>query len=293
MKPFIEIIPFAEVGASYRYLKLEVPNLEPYWHYHPEIEISFVKRGSGIRFVGDNIAAFAEGDLLLLGENLPHDLVSENQEEIEDIEVHVIQFPKELITRLPECKSLLPLLERSHYGLHFTEPDTSLIERIEQFGDLPPLEALISLFRILQQFADDKTFDLLSTISYQEQFLKDSNTERIGKVNAYIIRNFENPLSLKEVAKVAGLTPHSFTRWFKRSFSCSFLTYLHNIRIEKACRYLLHTNWQVADIAYRTGFESISNFNRTFKSMKLVNPTTYRSRRYRQPSGSKLEVAES
>ncbi|RME94299.1 MAG: AraC family transcriptional regulator [Bacteroidetes bacterium] len=280
MKPFIEHIDFSEAQSSYRYLKLEVSSLDPYWHYHPQIEISYVKEGSGIRFVGDHIAAFTPGDLLLIGENLPHDLLSENQGPGDHKEVHVIQFNKELLQDLPECHGLLPLIEEARLGLHYTRPAPGLLHSIENFGKLNKLDAFITLLKLLTCLATDPQRNALSTISYQEQFVNDRNTARIGQVNAYIIRHFDQQISLDEIAKVAGLSPHSFTRWFRQSFSSSFVTYLKQIRVEKACRYLLHTTWQISDIAYRTGFESISNFNRTFKALKKMSPTAYRKRRY-------------
>lgn len=282
MKPFIEHINLSGSSTSYRYLKLEVSSLDPYWHYHPEIEISYVKEGSGIRFVGDHIAAFTKGDLLLLGENLPHDLLSENQGPEDHKEVHVIQFERELLQRIPECRSLLSLIEEARLGLHYTQPDPKLLQRIEHFGNLSKLDAFLELLSLLQALASDSQRTSLSTISYQEQFVNDRNTARIGKVNAYIIRHFDRQISLEDIAKVAGLTTHSFARWFRQAFSCSFVTYLKQVRIEKACRYLLHTSWQVSDIAYRTGFESISNFNRTFKALKKMSPSAYRQRRYQE-----------
>ena len=53
---------------------LEVPSFGFHWHYHPEIEITYIKNGRGRRMVGDHTAPFSSGDFVLMGSNLPHTL---------------------------------------------------------------------------------------------------------------------------------------------------------------------------------------------------------------------------
>ena len=71
MKPhFHKIPPTLQSSFSIRHdIKPDFGNV---WHFHPELELHYVIKGEGVRFIGDNISNFTEGEMILLGENLPH-----------------------------------------------------------------------------------------------------------------------------------------------------------------------------------------------------------------------------
>jgi AraC-like DNA-binding protein len=111
--------------------------------------------------------------------------------------------------------------------------------------------------------------------------------ELVDKVNPFWKLNWETILlsegttifkyfKLEAVAAFSGMTIPAFCRWFKQAVGLSFVSYLHQVRIEKACHFLIQTDWRVSEIAFRTGFESLSHFNRTFKKLKMTSPSAYR-----------------
>src|SRR5438874_2683504 len=96
MNPFRESIsPMPE--SSFACQRFTPPSFVFGWHFHPEIELTLIVRGEGKRFIGDDIANFRRGDLCLLGANLPHTWLSDDQHSTgESCESVVIQF-------LPNC----------------------------------------------------------------------------------------------------------------------------------------------------------------------------------------------
>lgn len=79
------------------------------------------------------------------------------------------------------------------------------------------------------------------------------------------------------MAERTGLVGSSFCRWFKAATGNSFITFLNTARVEKAGQLLMQTDGTIAEIAYASGFESISHFNRVFKRVKGTTPTRFRS----------------
>src|SRR5690606_13807535 len=109
MKPLFRKVP-VKLESSFSIRHDVMPNFGNVWHYHPELELHYTIKGEGVRFIGDNIGNFSEGELILLGENLPHawrckEEYYQNNPDLE-IEAIVIQF-------LPDClgKYLLTLPE--------------------------------------------------------------------------------------------------------------------------------------------------------------------------------------
>ena len=94
------------------------PNL---WHFHPELEIVFVRQGSGMRHIGNHLSYYEDGDLVLIGSNLPHTgFTDENTGHSEEVVVHFQKsFAGEDIWNLPEIKNISNLLDNSENGIAF------------------------------------------------------------------------------------------------------------------------------------------------------------------------------
>ncbi len=276
MRPLLETILFPADSPSINYFVYTNSHFKTYWHHHPEIEISLMLKGKGLRYAGDGIQSFEEGELLLLGENLPHDSTSEINATGEEIAVCVLQFSRKTIEAIPECKQLYQLFEDAKYGLSFSQPSTALIEKIKTFGSLSPLQKLIELLQILNLMNQDKARTKISSVSFAQNPSHDKLQNKASVVTQYILNHLDQPLSLDQVASFSGMTPNSFCRWFKKSVRRSFISYLNTARIERACKYLVETDWKVSQIAYKTGFENISHFNRVFKKLRQQSPSHYR-----------------
>mgnify|MGYP001043357238 CR=1 FL=1 len=275
IKPQLETVQAADAQASFKFFRKEELIFEPYWHYHPEIELTLISQGRGTRMVGDSIESFQAMDLVLLGENLPHSysttkFTAQNTTCI----AHVFQFDRTIFEPFPECNSFQTLFDNARYGLKYTKPSSKILEQILTFENLSPLQQLVSLFNILDTLKDEAPYRQLSSIAYQKNVHK--HQSRVAKVTQFILERVDAPLSLGEVSHFAGMTPNAFCSWFKKSVGHTFVTYVNTLRIEKACQYLLETDWDISEIAFKIGFENITHFNRVFKSLKDTTPKSYR-----------------
>lgn len=271
----LETIHISRATSSFRFFKLEQSRFDAHWHYHPELELTFISKGQGIRFSGDHVASYENGDLVLVGEYLPHNWVSTNSDTAKKSIAYVFQFEKKLFDPFPECSIFSNLFEEASYGLHFTKSSDDIIRAIENMDQLEPLRQLITFMQVLHALCKNKNYKRLSSISYNRHIASKSQN-KISKVTKYILDRMEEPLSLTEVASYSGMTDSSFCRWFKQSVGNSFVTYLNLARIEKACQHLIQTDWSISEIAFHSGFETIGHFNRVFKKIKKVSPSSYR-----------------
>ena len=206
---------------------------------------------------------------------MPHNWVSGKKSDQGPEVAFVIQFPKDLLQTFPECKNIQQFVNDAQQGWFFPAPDQDLLEKIVHLKEISPLQRLVGLIDILSELSASTRHALSSVIFNKRTALK-RHQHRISRVTAYILDHLEEPISLDKMAEINGMTPPSFSRWFKQSMGKSFVRYLNTVRIEKACQYLLQTDLAIAQVAYSTGFESLSNFNRTFKRLKRVSPRDYR-----------------
>lgn len=107
-------------------------------------------------------------------------------------------------------------------------------------------------------------------------------SRRVDKVFEYMKTNYNKPLTLAEVADVANMPEASFCRFLKKRTGKSFIESLNEIRLGNASRMLINTTHSIAEIAYVSGFNNISNFNRVFKRHKLCVPKEFRRAYTRQ-----------
>jgi AraC-like DNA-binding protein len=87
---------------------------------------------------------------------------------------------------------------------------------------------------------------------------------------------FTEGVTLAEAASVAHLSIPAFSRMFRRTTGRTLVAYLNELRTGLACRELMETGRAVSDIAYDSGFNNLSNFNRRFRSLKGLSPREYR-----------------
>ena len=159
MRPKLEHIDGLRVKRSFHYANMHLPYFENYWHYHPEMEITYIVIGKGTRYVGDNISSFSEGDLVLLGENLPHNWVS-NLGAGEHVGARdlVLQFSRPFADRMlgaiPELSPLQDLLEGAARGLQF--PDAlgrSIIPLMQDLAQASGARRVVLMMSVLEQLA--------------------------------------------------------------------------------------------------------------------------------------------
>jgi AraC-like DNA-binding protein len=270
----LEKIAIENSQQSFHFFKQSDTVFLPYWHYHPELELTLIKKGDGTRFVGDSIASFSDYDLVLVGENLPHHWVSALK--TENQEAYIFQFRSSLFKSFNECDSFNSLFNKAKRGLHYFNPNVTLIEKIIVFENLSTISKLSTFIEIIQQLMLDNDYKILTSKNYLERLQLAGSQGKISKTTNYILEHLDEQLSIKRMAEFTHMVPQSFCRWFKKHSGHSFVSFLNRARIERVCLLLTTTNKPVQDIAFSCGFESLSHFNRTFKKLKSQSPSDYK-----------------
>ncbi|QRR02657.1 AraC family transcriptional regulator [Dyadobacter sandarakinus] len=250
------------------------------WHYHPELELHYLVRGKGVRFIGDNISNFSDGELILLGENLPHTWRVEEGMPNTAMEAIIIHFlPNCLgsdLLHLPEAYQIPKLFERARRGLRIwgstRDEVVALMHAAVHAQNLDRLIALLSILKILAETTEAET------IASGHAFYKsnDSETLRLNKVYAYTLSHYKNDITLQDVASIANLGITSFCRYFKLMTKKTYNDFLVEIRISHACRFLIEDKMGTEVICYECGFNNISNFYRHFRKVTGMTPLEYK-----------------
>lgn len=278
-KPTLEQIE-PSFGSSVLIKKFEQskPNKEPFWHFHPEIELVFVRGGNGKRHIGNHISYYQDGDLMLIGSNLPHygftDRLTGNESET------IIQMKEDfsgpVFLNLPEIQPIKQLIENAKLGIVFTgETKKKIGNEIEQLVDKPPFDRLIGLISILKELSEVKDYYLLNSEAVSIE-AKAVDQQRVNLIYDYVRENFKRNISLEEISAEAAMTVPAFCRYFKKISNKTFTHFVNENRVVHASKLLSEGNLNITDICYACGFNNISHFNRQFKEITGKSPSDYR-----------------
>ncbi|MCL7762961.1 AraC family transcriptional regulator [Polaribacter sp. Z014] len=264
----------------------DVPCLDAAWHYHKEFELLYISQSNGIRFVGDSVAPFFAGDLVLVGSYLPHlwrnDPSYYEEESTQQVKTIVSKFTDDFlgndILQMPDFYNVKKILEECKFGLSFGENVSKFLHNdIMSLPSLSSTEKHIKILSILHKLSlvDKKDKTVLSS-SDMRQTTTTESSERIDTVLKFISDNYASSITLDDISNVACMTTNSFCRFFKKMTNKSFTQFLNEIRIRNASRILVQENLPVSEICYIVGFNSITNFNKQFKQIMGATPKKFR-----------------
>ncbi|MBO6717343.1 MAG: AraC family transcriptional regulator [Rhizobiaceae bacterium] len=281
MRPFLEKLPVFP-DSSWSYLNRRLDDAIPFqWHHHPEYELTLTLNSRGQRFIGDHVGAYDDGDLVLVGPNLPHTWVS--QEKLDAGQPHialVLWFHPNWAVRLtegfPEFRGVQALLARAGCGLKFSEPFAKTVRaEHEAIFDLAPAERTLSLLRILDRLAGDDAAVPLASLPVKQEGAPESR-ERIDRVITHIHMHYSEQISLAELADIAALSVSGLHRLFAKHMQTTVTDYVMRMRIGDASARLSGTDQPIQHIANAVGYGALSNFNRQFRALKAMSPREYR-----------------
>lgn len=264
---------------------LSDPFFDPNWHFHPHYQLFTVLEGKGTRLVGDSVQPFEPGDTVFLGPDIPHLWRCEERYFQADSNLStrgiVLYFQEGFLGKdffdKPEFFAIKELLKLSHRGLSYKgEVRDLIIKELTAWPDLGAFDRIIRLLQLLNLLAYSAEGLPLASYGYINNF-KPSETERMQKVHTYILQNFTRDIRLGEIASLAGMSEGAFCRYFKVRANKTVMDFISEIRIGHACKLLVDKEWSVAQIAYESGFDTLSNFNRQFKNITCQTPTAYRN----------------
>ena len=249
------------------------------FHEHEEIQISCIVKGKGTLIVGDTIHQYSENDVFVIGSNLPHVFKSDEEQQYESFMISLFFTEKSFgndFFELDDFKELKHFFENSLNGFKALK-STTLVPIFLSLQKASNLERFISFFEIVQQLNTTDTLPLANFIT-QKKHSNDSG-KRMQTIISYTINNFDSETSLDTISEKANMTRNAFCRYFKQRTNKKYFTFLNELRIENACKLLIANNEiSVKEIAYKCGYNSLSNFNRKFLAIKETTPLKYRKK---------------
>lgn len=279
-KPTFEAIE-PDFGNSFTYNKFdsERTNNDASWHFHPEIELVYVNGGAGKRQIGSHLSYYSNGDLILIGSNLPHcgftDKFTGNKTETV---VHMkADFLGNDFFNIPEMKKIQDLLEVAKDGVAFYGKTKKKIgEKLEILEYQPDFQRLLSMLNILNELGNSNEFKVLNAEGFTFETEVNDN-DRINKVFNYVKNNFREEISLQEMADLVSMTIPSFCRYFKKITKKTFVQFANEYRLVHASKLLAENPMSISEVCLESGFNNFSHFNKSFKAFTGKSPSEYRN----------------
>jgi AraC-like DNA-binding protein len=251
---------------------------DPFWHYHPELELAYIIDGKGKLHVGNHISFYNNGGLILIGPNLPHygftDRLSRKNNQV------VIQMKEDFMgngfLNIPEAQAINDLFKRSRSGISFHGNTKKKVgQRILDLPHMNPLEKITSLIHILSELGESKEYKSLNAegmvITVQSQ-----DNDRLDLIYNHVRSNFDGDIPLEEVAGLVNMTVPSFCRFFKKVTKKTFVSFLNEVRIVHACKLISEEKMTITEVCYECGFNNFSHFTKSFRKITGYTPSDYR-----------------
>lgn len=274
------------LDSSISVLLREEPFFQAPFHSHPELELVYVKESFGKRIVGNSVEQFKAGDMVFLGSNIPHVWLNDEvyYQGNTDLKAKaiVVYFKKEIFGsaffELKETQKINSLFNQAVRGLVINGETNMLIsKKLEKLVRKKDFEMIAGLFKILAILSESTDTDFINNEFYMPTN-ENSKKDRLSAVFEHLEKHYNEDISLIKIAEIANITPTSFCRMFKVKTKKSFVEYLNEIRISNACKLLIETDLGIAEIAYKCGYKTVSNFNQLFKKSKEMTPKEYRKK---------------
>ena len=276
-----EITPLSEKDCFYIVDRHKTEFTYPL-HQHREYELNFVENASGVtRIVGDSVETVADYDLVLIcSENLEHawDNGSCTSPDIREI---TVQFSPDLLSGNLMAKnqfaSIMKMFRDADHGVAF--PMHTIMK---VYGELDSLASetedfmrFLKLLKILYTLSSNE-YRILASSSFSHA-ARNPESRRVQKIKQYINDHYTETLRLEDMSRLVGMTPTSFSRFFKLRTGKSLSDYVLDIRLGFAARMLVDSTNNISEICFECGFNNLSNFNRIFKSRRGVTPKEFRA----------------
>jgi AraC-like DNA-binding protein len=247
-------------------------------HHFNTWEISYVILGSGQRILGDTKEDFQTGEIVLVVPDMPHQWIfsPDTTDKDGNIENLTISFGRDMLSKLsqviPEYQPISSWLENLDSSIKFAKSDCEtvgvLLRRMEK--ETPDMR-MNTLLQLLVEAYHSNSY---SPVGHFESPI--SVIDKIKKVKVYMNCNFQRSITINDLAQHVGMNRTSLCVEFKKATKQTIVEYLTDIRI-RAAKYLLkNEKTTIANCCYKSGFNDVPHFNRTFKKKVGVSPNQYR-----------------
>lgn len=258
---------------------------QPSFHSHPELELVFVIEGFGTRIIGDKVERFEAGDMVFIGSNVPHVWLSDpafyEKDSTLKSKVIVTYFNPKVFEQLSdffrEFRSIGDLIRQSSKGIKiFGETRKIIADKLLELAAVEGFKKITGLLEIMDLIASSNEISFIT-----EEAIKSNKeayrSDRLIPVVNFIKRNFDRPITLKQIADIACMTEQSFCRFFRKRMGRNFSQYLTEVRLIHAKELLIQNDKTVSDISYLCGFKSSSHFCAVFREQVGKTPSQYKS----------------
>ena len=283
----MKVLPFTIPVAHDKTILVQediLPHFYPHLHRHEEIQLTFIIKGEGTLLVGNNMHHFQPNEVYLIGANMPHvfrsDATYYDSNLLKQTHALTIFFnTKGKLTSLfdlPELKSVYSFFSNQHSGFRIPEGSFNEISAdILSIKYATGMDQLMQFFKLLKSLSVIENLNPLAA-DIPPQDCNDYEGMRINNIHNYIMKHYTRDITLEEVSAAAYMTPQAFCRYFKKHTRVTFVTFLNEVRINEACKKLIDGSYEsVSAVAYNCGFNSITNFNRVFKSVTGSSPSAF------------------
>lgn len=275
MKRIIRNHPYNE---SFQVRRDLIPQYHNIWHYHDELEFVYVNKGKGTFFIGDCLQPFSTGDCILIGSNVPHYwlfddeyLLHRSSRSADVIVVHFARdFAGDTFMALPELSAIRTLIQESDRGFICHTVDDNLSQAFSALDQSIGISKLLLLLQTLVLFGEQTLCPLIS-----EDYISPNHQDDIQRMNAvlhYIKAHYKQPIELNEIAQIAGMTKNSFCRYFKQRTGITLTEFVNKLRVENAKKLLNQPENSIKVVCYESGFNNLVSFHKAFKKLTGTTP---------------------
>lgn len=257
------------------------------WHCHPEIEITYIKKGSMHYRVNNRSFHLKEGDIIFCNSNALHSGEMEDQEDCSYIPITFdskliygffqsticTKYVDPVIQNLAVCAMHIDYSENWH--TIFRDHMLKVISLDKEKPDFYELDISIHMQTMWKLLAEHFPLQAVSPASDLTEY------ERIRKILSYIEQNYMTRITLTDISENIHLCESECTRLFKRHMNTTLFAFLKEYRIERSLEYL-NTKESISNIAEKTGFSDSNYYTKVFSKIKGCSPREYRKNLLKQ-----------
>lgn len=252
------------------------------FHFHKACQMTYIVKSEGRRIIGDNVDHFGSDELTFLGSDLPH--VWHNDKNSQELaggarSLALYLDPTKILQtcdQLFDTKKLESFLHHAKRGLLFHGNTKKILKnKLRKIVEAEEIKKALLLFEIIDIVMHTNEFEYLSSAGYTHSYQSDDN-DKIDRVFKHVFDHFSQEIQLNEIAEMSNMSKHAFCRYFKARTQKTFIQFVHEVRVSESCKLIIENKEQVSTIAYACGFNSLSNFNKIFKTIKGVTPSQYK-----------------
>lgn len=274
----MKALPFTIPTTDNQSFVIQIDKLEgfyPHLHRHEEIQICWIRKGQGNLLVQGEVFRFVPGDIFIIGSNKAH--LFRNEMDCKGIESFSIFFDanpsKNKLMDLPEMKNFSKYFESLAPCNKIENPELEILKKymlkIQKSSKVRKLDYFIRLLSILYKNLEIEHSPL--------SIYSEKDGDSMKYILWYALEHYSEDISLDDISGRIGYTPEAFCRFFKKRTGKTFVEFLNGIRISEACNKLIsQENTAISKIAFESGFNNVSHFNRVFKQIKGYSPRTYK-----------------